>query len=190
MRRLFSPLLITLLLFSQSAIIAHGATEPAPEIKEFTATTTKSHLILFATLKNSLTKEMKEVLHSGLPLNFTFYVELYKIQGSWSDEQIIAYSFKHSMKFDTLKEMYQVTLEEGNNKTVSLKNLSDAEKRINDVNGVKVVSLDQLIPDSRYKLKIKAKLFQKTLPLGLQSIFPFLSWGTIETNWRNIEFIY
>ncbi len=175
MRRLFSPLLITLLLLFQSAIIAHGATEPAPEIKEFTATTTKSHLILFATLKNSLTKEMKEVLHSGLPLNFTFYVELYKIQGSWSDEQIIAYSFKHSMK---------------NNKTISLKNLSDAEKRINDVNGVKVVSLDQLIPDSHYKLKIKAKLFQKTLPLGLQSIFPFLSWGTIETDWRNIEFIY
>ena len=81
-------------------------------------------------------------------------------------------------------------MEEANNKAKSFKSLFEAQKHINEINGAKVVSLDLLIPDNSYKLRIKADLFQKTLPLSLQSIFPFLSWGNIATQWHQIEFNY
>ncbi len=159
-------------------------------IQELTATTSETHLIMFATLKNSFTTEMVEILHSGIPLRFTFFVELFKTESNWPEEQIIAFRFEHVMTFDTLKEAYLVTLEEDNNKIQSFKSLFEAQKVINEINGAKVVSLDQIIPDNLYKLKIKADLYQKTLPLSLQSFLPFLSWGDIETDWHEIEFKY
>jgi hypothetical protein len=159
-------------------------------IKELTATTSETHLIMFGTLVNSFTSEMIEILNSGIPLHFSFFVELHKIEKNWPEEQITSLNFQHIMTFDTLKEMYRVTTEENNNKEQSFKSLFEAQKIINEINGAKVVELKQLVPDTQYKLKVKAELFKKTLPLSLHSIFPFLSWWDVETEWHSIEFNY
>lgn len=159
-------------------------------LKELTATTSENHLIVFGTLENSFTSEMIEILHSGIPIRFSFFIELYKIAENWPKEQIVSYNFHHIMTFDTLKENYRVTLEEDNNKVLPFKSLFDAQKVINEINGARIVDLQQLVPDNSYLLKIRAELHQKTLPMSLQSIFPFLSWWDNETDWHTIEFIY
>ncbi len=159
-------------------------------IKELTATTSETHLILFGTLENSFTSEMIEILHSGIPLRFSFFVEVNKTAENWPNELIIAQNFHHVMAFDTLKESYRVTLEEDNNKVLSFRSLFKAQKVINEINGAKIIELGQLIPDNMYQLKIRAELYRKTLPLSLNSIFPFLSWWDNETEWYTIEFKY
>ena len=159
-------------------------------IEDLTATTSATHLIMFGTLVNSFTSEMIEILNSGIPLHFSFFVELHKIEKDWPEEQIASLNFQHVMTFDTLKEMYRVTTEENNNKEQSFKSLFEAQKVINEINGAKVVELKQLLPEYHYKLMVKAELFKKTLPLSLHSIFPFLSWWDIETEWHSIEFTY
>lgn len=159
-------------------------------IEDLTATTSATHLIMFGTLVNSFTSEMIEILNSGIPLHFSFFVELHKIEKDWPEEQIASLNFQHVMTFDTLKEMYRVTTEENNNKEQSFKSLFEAQKVINEINGAKVVELKQLLPENHYKLMVKAELFKKTLPLSLHSIFPFLSWWDIETEWHSIEFTY
>lgn len=159
-------------------------------IKDLTATTSATHLIVFATLENSFTSEMIEILHSGIPLRFTFFIELYESAKNWPDEQIAAFSFDHIMTFDTLKENYRVTLEENNNKVQPFRSLFEAQKVVNEINGVKVVALKQLIPDNLYTFKIRTELYQKTLPMSLHNILPFLSWWNIETEWHTIEFKY
>jgi hypothetical protein len=159
-------------------------------INELTATTSETHLILFGTLKNSFNSEMIEVLHSGIPLHFTFYIELYKTAENWPDELISSITLQHTMEFDTLKESYKVTLEEEKNKTHTFRSLFEAQKFINEINGAKVVELEQLIPENLYKIKIKADLYRKTLPLSLHNILPFLSWWDVKTDWHTIEFRY
>lgn len=159
-------------------------------ITELTATTSETHLIVFGTLVNSFTSEMIEILHSGIPIRFSFFVELFKTAENWPKEQIVSYNFHHVMTFDTLKENYRVTLEEDNNKVLPFKSLFDAQKVINEINGARIVELGQLIPNNLYLLKVRAELHQKTLPMSLQSIFPFLSWWDNETDWHSIEFIY
>jgi hypothetical protein len=94
------------------------------------------------------------------------------------------------MTFDTLKENYRVTLEEDNNKVLSFRSLFEAQKVINEINGVRVEELKGLLPDHRYKIKMRAELYQKTLPLSLHNILPFLSWWDIETDWHTITFNY
>lgn len=158
--------------------------------KELTATTSETHLIIFGTLENSFTSEMIEVLHSGIPLRFSFFVELYKIEKNWPDELIATYTFQHIMTFDTLKDSYRITLEEENNKVLTFHSLFKAQKVINEINGAKVVELKQLIPDSLYKLTIRAELYQKTLPMNLHTILPFLSWWDVKTDSYSLEFKY
>lgn len=181
--------LITFLALTCSTAVGADSNRQAT-IKELTATTSETHLIMFGTLVNSFTSEMIEILNSGIPLHFSFFVELHKIEKNWPEEQITSLNFQHIMTFDTLKEMYRVTTEENNNKELSFKSLFEAQKIINELNGTKIVELKQLVPDTQYKLKIKAELFKKTLPLSLNSIFPFLSWWDIETDWHSIEFSY
>lgn len=158
--------------------------------KEVTATTSDTHLLIFSTLDNSFTPEMIAILHSGIALKFSFFIELYKTAENWPDEQVIALTFQHIMSYDTLKENYRITLEEDNNKVLSFKSLAEAQKVLNELNGAKIIVLQQLIPDNRYKLKIRAELYQKTLPLSLHSALPFLSWWDVATDWHFILFKY
>lgn len=164
--------------------------EQKATIKELTATTSESHLIVFGTLENSFTDEMIEILHSGIPVRFSFFIELYKTAENWPKERIVTCNFHHIMTFDTLKENYRVTLEEDNNKVLLFKSLTEAQKVINEINGARVVELEQLVPESSYLLQVRAELHKKTLPMSLQSIFPFLSWWDNETEWYSIAFKY
>lgn len=186
---LFNLIVLVIMLFSTVAG-AQVAAEKKATINEMTATTSETHLIVFGTLENSFTSEMIELLHSGIPLRFSFYVELYKTTENWREELIIAKNFQHIMTFDTLKENYKVTLEEDNHKVLSFRSLVEAQREMNEINGVKVVELKQLLPDNRYKLKMKAELYRKTLPLSLHNILPFLSWWDIQTDWHTLTFTF
>ncbi|BCL60340.1 hypothetical protein DGMP_10330 [Desulfomarina profundi] len=187
---LFCLLFFLTFYFHIPNLTADDSSKSAVTIEELTATTSETHLILFGTLKNSFNSEMIEVLHSGIPLHFTFYIELYKTAKNWPDEMISSITLQHTMEFDTLKESYKVTLEEEKNKTHTFRSLFEAQKVINEINGAKVVELGQLIPDNLYKIRIKADLYRKTLPLSLHNILPFLSWWDVKTDWQTIEFRY
>ena len=182
--------LFSLLTFLPTFINAEPVLKQIVTIEELTATTSEKHLILFATLKNSFTSEMIEILDSGIPLHFTFYIELHKIAEKVPDEQVTELILKHTMIFDTLKENYKVTLEEDKNKTHSFRSLLEAQKIINEINGIEVIELSQLIPDNLYKIKIRAELYRKTLPMSLHNILPFFSWWDVKTGWHTIEFKY
>lgn len=183
---------VAICLLSLSLTDRTPATESRPKafIKELTATTSDSHILLFGTLENSFKPEMIDILHSGIPLKFSFFVELYRKAEKWPGEQVLARSFQHILAYDTLKDHYRITLEEDNNRVLLYKTLDEAEKVLNEINGARVVELNQLIPDNTYRLKIRAELYQKTLPLSLHSVLPFLSWWDVETDWQSIEFTF
>ena len=173
----FKSILFSIIFLLILAVPAIAGSAVSPErkvtINELTATTSENHLIVFGTLENSFTSEMIETLHSGITLRFSFFVELYKTTEKWPDELIATHNFQHAMTFDTLKENYKVTLEEDNNKVLSFRSLFEAQKEINEINGATVVELNQLLPNNLYKLRIRAELYQKTLPLSLHNILPF-----------------
>lgn len=187
---ILSQLLFIVLLTIPAIAGTEVSTRQQATINDLTATTTDNSLIVFATLENSFNSEMIEILHSGITLRFSFFVELYKLTDKWPNELITTRNFQHLMSFDTLKDSYKVTLEEDNNKVISVRSLVEAQKIINEINGVKVVDLQQLLPDNRYSLKIRAELYQKTLPLSLHNILPFLSWWDVKTDWHAITFTY
>lgn len=183
----FLPLALTVLLQS---VHAQASQEDDVHFSDFIITTSKTHLLLFGLIQNGITEEMRQGLHNGIPLQFTFLVELNKTEKNWPDLQLVSMQFQHRLIYDTLQENYRLETDEKNQKSESFSQLSDALKAMSEINGLQVIEMSQLVPDSSYQLRLKARLFEKKLPMKLHYIVPFVSWWNVETDWHTIEFTY
>ena len=161
-----------------------------PHFTDIIVTTSDTHLLFFGELKNSLTPQMIEGLHSGIPLNFAFFAELEWVHSNWPDKEITSIEFNHSLTYDTLKQLYTIETEELSKKNHTVKTLEEALPLINEINGLKIVELEELEPDQTYRLRVKADLNKKTLPFNLRRVVPFVSWWDLNTDWHSIEFMY
>ncbi len=163
---------------------------PEAEITDIIITTSNSHLLLFSSIKNCFTNEMLEGIHNGIPVTFTFSVDLDTVREFWWDKNLISHSFQHTLTYDGLNEEYKITLSEKDNLTITTASLKKAREIMVEVNGLRVIEVNRLVPDQPYALRIKARLAEKTLPLNIHYIVPFISLWDFETDWRTIEFRY
>ncbi len=169
--------------------LALAAVEQTPEIKDIIVTTSDTDLLLFATVKNGFTEEMLEGVKAGAPIVFTFQMELVRSNRHWLDTSLVQSTFTHTLTYDSGREEYAVTLAGEDNK-VTTASLEKAKQLMVELNGVKVVPLNQLVPDAPYAIHFKVTLKKGTLPLGMGNLIPFSSLGDFETDWRTIEFRY
>ena len=181
-------LLLSLMLSTGNS--AQAKSNQEVQFKDITITTSIHQLLLFGVVQNSQQEELKQALHSGIPMQFTFYIELYRTRENWPDEELVALEFNHTLKYDTLKENYQLEIEEQKNRIFTYSNLDKAMAVMNEINGLRVIELAKLLPDNSYELRMKAQLFKKTLPMNLHYIVPFISMWNMETDWVTIEFTY
>jgi hypothetical protein len=161
-----------------------------PHFTDIIVTTSDTHLLLFGELRNSLTNEMIDGLHSGIPVQFSFFVELERIVKNWFNEELNKIEFSHALRYDTLKQLYIVETGETSKKSHTTASLDEAVTLLNEINGLRIVELAELEPDQTYRLRIKADLYKKTLPLKMHTIIPFVSWWDLNTDWYTVEFIY
>jgi Domain of unknown function (DUF4390) len=179
---------LLLLVLTGTSVLANSNQEV--QFKDITITTSQSHLLLFGVLKNDKQKELEQALHSGIPMQFTFFIELLRTRDNWPDEELITIEFNHTLKYDTLKENYQLEIEEQKKRKYTYNNLEQAMQVMNDINGLKVIELSKLLPDNSYELRMKAELYKKTLPMNLHYLIPFISMWDLETDLFTIEFTY
>lgn len=190
MKKVFLFVFIFAALFALSSrhTISVAANEEEPGFSEITVTSSSSHLLFFAQLNNSFTEEMIAGLHSGLPLKFTFFVELAPTAAGWSSAQSRSLATNHIVQYDTLKETYTVEIEESGKRFHTFETLQEAKEAANDINGLRIAELSALQPDTSYSIRVRADLFKKTLPMGLHRFIPFISWWDITTDWFSITF--
>lgn len=190
MRHLILHIILLVFLLFLTGTSGFAETEQEVQFKDITLTTSSTHLLLFGVIKNDKHKELEQALHSGIPMQFTFFIELFRTRNNWPDEELKVMEFKHTLKYDTLKESYQLEIEEQKNRIFTYSTLEKATEVMNDINGLKVIELAQLQPDTSYELRMKAELYKKTLPMNLHYIIPFISMWNMETDWFTIEFTY
>lgn len=164
--------------------------DTGPHITDIILTTSQDYLLLFCSIKNSFTPEMIEGIHNGIPVTFTFHINLDRIKTKWFDEAIKELTLQHTLSFDSLKEEYQIVRSEKQTNPTVTDSIDKAIEIMAEVNGLRIIDRDELIPDARYALHVKAKLAEKTLPLYMHYIIPFISMWDFETDWRTIEFQY
>lgn len=164
--------------------------ENQPEIKDIIVTTSDVDLLLFATVKNGFTQEMIEDLRQGVPIVFTYQMELVMTGGRFFNSSLVESAVTHTMSYDQTSKHYRVAFSGDNEKTVTTGDLNQAKQLMAELNGVKVISLATLVPDAPYAIHFKVTLKKGALPLGMQRFLPFSSLWDFETDWRTIEFRY
>jgi hypothetical protein len=95
MKSLLRILVLLLVLFQSAAAPAKNSRDP--NISDILITTSKSHLLLFCTINDSFTPEMIKGVHNGIPVTFTFYIELDKIIRAWPDTNLADLTIQHTL---------------------------------------------------------------------------------------------
>jgi hypothetical protein len=180
-------LLIGILLLLQTNARAE---ETGPNISDIFITTSQTHLLLFCSIKNGFTPEMIEGVKNGVPITFTFLIELERTVNNWFDSSLTEMTIQHTLTYDALKEQYRITLPERSNSLLVTESLDKAMAAMNELNGIKVINRDELEPDAPYALHVHATLAEKTLPLNMHYLVPFISLWDFEPETRTIEFRY
>ncbi len=187
-----------LLILAACLLIAAGVTsalsvspQPSgPHFSDIIVTTSETHLLLFGELRNSITPDMIEGLHSGIPIRFTFFVELERTRPNWFNVELASQSFSHTLTYDTLKQVYVVETNASGQRRRIVPSLEEAQTLLNEINGLRIIELAELVEDTKYRLRLKAELHKKTLPLSLHAVVPFISWWDLNTDWYTVEFMY
>jgi hypothetical protein len=180
---LLLPLFLCLLanLLQPRTLLAQDAT-----ITDFTVSNSESQLILYFTVTDCFTDDMEAAIHNGIPATFTYYVDIYRQRSNWPDKKIRKYEFDHIMEYDSLKKEYKIYRDEkGDSKLTT--SLDEAKILMSEINGFKVLPLEEIDPKASYVIKVKAKLARKTLPLYFHYLIPFTSLWDFETKWYELK---
>jgi len=161
-----------------------------PQINDIIVTNNQESLLVYFYTKGCFTPEMNKAIQNGVPTTFTFLIELYKPRPFWPNKKLAALKLHHTIKYDSLRDEYQVTLSERGNQTFIVKEYAKAQEMMADVSNVQVIPLENLERNSQYLLRIKAELNKVKLPLYLHYVLFFVSLWDFQTDWHVVEFIY
>ena len=172
------------LVMPASALAGNGAL-----IRDLIVMNSERDLLLYFTVGKAFTPEMEEAIRNGIPVCFTYHVDLVQEKKGWPDKEIVTLSFDRSLLYDSLKEEYRVEFINENN-FFTTGTLEEAKKIMVEVHDFKIASLSALPLEGKYRLRVKALLAKKTLPLNFQYILPFSTLWEFETGWYSTEFMY
>jgi hypothetical protein len=159
-------------------------------LSDIVVTNTRDDLLLYFRVNNCFTPEMNTAIESGLNTTFTFFIRLFEKRRFVWDRKTVDLEFSHSIKYDHLKNSYEVRLTEHNNKVYTVKSFDEAKKLMADVAALKVTSLQNLRKGERYQVQMMAELDKIKLPLYLHYVLFFLSLWDFDTDWHSLDFRY
>lgn len=184
-----TQLIFCLIFFGLLTGFRSPAAAQEAEIRDLVATNSESQVLLYFSVAHCFTDEIMAGIQNGIPATFTFYVDLYLVRKAWPDREIASHTFSHTITYDNLKEEYHVFLSEKGLETVT-PSLKQAQTLMAEVNGLEAAGLEKLTSGRSYRLKVKAKLAKKTMPLNFHYLIPFSSMWDFETDWQLLEFRY
>ncbi len=184
-RRILAWMLGGLLLLLPIPVHAQDA-----KLTNIIVTNTRDDLLLYLSVKGAFPPKIEKTINSGVPATFSFYVNLYRKRLLWPDAKITEMTLSHTIKYDNLRQEYQVTRTWENHLSHSVKSFQEAKKLMTEIDSLTVAALDHLEKGERYQIRAKAKLSRLTLPFYLHYILFFVSLWDFETDWYTIDFIY
>ena len=154
-------------------------------VTDFTATNSESQLLLYMTVTDWITEDMKAAIHNGIPITISFNIDLFVSRSKWPDKKIREYEFNHIMEYDSLKKEYIIQRNENGNIKVTA-SFEEAQKLMSEINGFRVLPLADLETGTSYILRAKAKLASKAMPPYFHYLIPFSSPWDFETDWYKL----
>jgi len=153
-------------------------------------TNTRDDLLVYLTVDGAFTEKMKKAILSGVPITFSFFIQLNRVRNFWPDKEIAEIDVTHTIKYTNLKKEFTITRSWEDSQPIVTKSFVEARKLMSEIDSLKTVPLSQLEKGSQYQIRAQAQLSKLTLPFYLHYILFFVSLWDFETDWYTIDFIY
>lgn len=182
--------LIVIFIASISLILLPAYTlSKQARIKNTLITNNKKDLIIYFHVDDCFTPKVEEAIRSGVPTTFIYRIVLYHKAGESLGSRIAYREISHTIKYDTLRKDYTLTMSE-KKEPVVIQDFKTAKDALAAVRALSLTTLERLEKDAVYSLQIKAELDTIKLPPPLNYLFFFISYWDIETAWETVEFTY
>ncbi|MEN8190551.1 MAG: DUF4390 domain-containing protein [Thermodesulfobacteriota bacterium] len=164
------------------------AENPEPHFSDMGLITSHDDLLFFTRVVNGVTEKMLQGLHNGVPIEFSYTIELQETDNTSEDKRSVDYEFSHTLRYNTLKENYRIEYSNKNPDTRPVADLDEGISALSEINGYRLLDRSKFLETATYKLRVKAELGKKSLPMNLHSVIPFFGWKTKETEWQSLTF--
>lgn len=179
-------LLISLTLLAPSA--AYCADSSAGASIDEVSVTGRADLKVSFVVKDAFTKDIEEAIKSGIPTSFTFIMELNRINTVWLNENLGGREFKHTVKYDSLKEEYELSLDETGERGIRTKDFNEMKRLMVTGSSVPLTPEKPLISGQVYEVRIMAELRTIELPFLLDYMLFFVKLWDFKTDWYTYRF--
>jgi len=171
------------------ATVATGP-QPLPQIYDLTVTNSEHNLLAYFSLKHAITPEISDALKSGIPVKYTYVLELLT-PGFLGKKVLLRKEIVRILSFDNLKGEYGVIIYGPIvTRVVNVKGIAEARQLAFQVNDVQVIPLSKLAKGRQYILRVRAEAEKVRGTLPFEELLElFSSWG-FKTRWYEIRFSY
>jgi len=178
-------ILLTLFLFLKSPAFAQEI-----KLTNFNINNTRDDVMLYFNVKGAFQEKIKQSVLIGVPVTFSFFVTIYQIRDMWIDKKTEELEINHTIKYNTLKKEFAVRRSWEKENLQITKSFSEAQKLMNNVDQLKVVSLSRLEKDRKYQIRVKAEIIKDRQPIDIHYVSDLLAKWNPTTEWYTIDFIY
>jgi hypothetical protein len=181
------PDLISLLAFI-FFLLTTGLVSPvfavSPDVVNIGVGTNDKYVVINARLVDGFTDKILEAIENGVPMGFTFDIELRKANTLWMDSLVSSNKVRHRIQFDSLKKAYKFS-EFGKN--VERKIITRKETRYQQLmltlKDIPIAPIYKLDPNEKYYVRVKADLETDRFWFPFNYIFFFVPFSEFETSW-------
>ena len=156
----------------------------SPNIVNIGVATKGNYVVMNARLIDGFTEKILEAIESGVPMGFTFKIELRKENTAWVDSLVSSNTIRHKIQFDPLKKAYRFS-EVGKNvrRKVMTHKISRYQKLMLTLKDIPIAPIFRLNPDEKYYVRVKADLETDRFWFPFNYIFFFVPFSDFETSW-------
>lgn len=167
-----------------SLFAGSSAWAASPSLVNIGVTTEGKFVTMNARLIDGFTVQIQEAIDSGLPMTFTYEIELREEVSLWADSLISANIVKHTVQYDSLEKVYRFTeIGKNVNRKIKTKDKLRSEQLMLTLKNIPIAPIFRLDPDEKYYVRIKVDLEIDRFWFPFNYIFFFVPFNDFETAW-------
>ena len=159
-------------------------TEASPSLVNIGVGTKGKVVVMNALLIDGFNNSILEAIENGVPITFTFIVELRQKNNLWSDTLVSNNTINHTIKYDSLKKIYRFSeIGKSIKRKLITRNKEKYQKLMLTLKNIPIASTRRLTTNEKYYIRIKANLETDHMWFPLNHLFTFLPFNNLEAAW-------
>jgi hypothetical protein len=159
-------------------------TEASPSLVNIGVGTKGKVVVMNALLVDGFNDSIMDAIENGIPITFTFIVELRQKNNLWRDTLVRGNTINHTIKYDSLKKVYRFS-ETGKSlkRKIITRNKENYQKLMLTLKNIPIASIRQLTLNEKYYIRIKANLQTDHMWFPFNHLFTYLPFNNFEAAW-------